>query len=384
MKKFIALILLGLIGIPIMGYFPIGGTPVWSAHYISLTFLLFLGVSFVLWDFNKWLGVFSAMCLISTFFVSKGSIRALAILIQFDLLCLVAYGVSKFDKNCRKWIIGGIAGFVIMQSGWLVLQYFNLDPMFFLKNKDGADVTKNVMVGFMGSTGQLGATSAIVLPLMAYIHPLLALLCFGAICVSKSSFALVAGMSSGLIYFFLTNKKLFKIAVIVCLIVGTFFFGKLEYIRGVDFQMRFEVWKSAVSCTVKGELPILVNNQFGTAKCNPILGYGFGNFLKIFPYVPGYSRFNFDREKFAHAHNDYVETFFELGYMGLIGIILLLGGFANDFIKATKSRELAMAGCCIIAYLLCSLGNFNSQIAVSGLLVMLCYGMFRGCLNGKT
>ena len=120
---------------------------------------------------------------------------------------------------------------------------------------------------------------------------------------------------------------------------------------------------------------------------NPLWGYGFGNFLVYFPFIPQQQNFNYINEKFTHAHNDLIETpVFELGVIGLISLLLLFINFFREFIVHKKNKELIMIFTCILAYLLNALGNFLSQIAVSGMLLMIFYGMFKGIIkeNGKT
>ena len=113
---------------------------------------------------------------------------------------------------------------------------------------------------------------------------------------------------------------------------------------------------------------------------NPWVGFGFGNYLRLFPYVPeeiAEHKFNYRNEKFTHAHNDLIEIFFELGYLGLICFIGLVGNFIWGF-RVKHNKEKVLYFCCIMAYLLNCMGNFLSQLAVSGMLLVIFYGLYRG------
>ena len=73
-----------------------------------------------------------------------------------------------------------------------------------------------------------------------------------------------------------------------------------------------------------------------------------------------------------------VELFFEFGYIGVVLLIGFLGSLLFAFLKAVKTKEFVLYSSCVLAYLLNSIGNFCSQIAVSGLLFILFLGMFYG------
>ena len=376
MKNNIALTI-GFLAVVLGGFLKIG-TPVWSGQYLILCLFLYIWLALYLWEFNKFLTILILVCIFSVFFRTQCTVKSISMLNQIVFLSFLSHHVSKM-KN-YKWLIGMIAGIVLMQFMWIVLQYFNIDPMF--KPIDGS---RDKLVAFMGSPDQMGAFFAITLPLMCYINPVLGLVSLIGIIISKSSFAIMAGVLAGSMYFLKTGIYKLKLWVIIGVISSIIiFFGFVEKITGADFQMRFSVWKHAVQSVTTGKISVVINERPLQAITNPVFGYGMGNFPKLFPHVPqSYveNKFNYMDEKFTHAHNDYVETFFELGYLGLMSLLLLLGGWICDFFKK-NSKEAIMCGCCVSSYLLCATGNFVSQIAVLGFLLSLFYGMFKGVSNG--
>ncbi len=381
MKKFLILTIAGIILVPLSGVLPIKGTAVWNAQFIGLLFLLFLGVAIFLWDYNKCLSIFFGSCVLSTFFVAGMSSRAITLLYQISFCLLASYGISKFTKGYRKAILYTIAGLIFVQFSWLVMQAYNLDP-FFDSIYDGS---RDELVGFSGATGQLGAFFAITLPVALYVFPPVALLNVVGLMIAKSSFAFVAGFVSSLFYIWFVSKKLFAIFLIIGIVSGGIFFLKVEKLTDWDFDTRLSVWKYATKMSMSGSVEIEKGKK-AEVVWNSILGCGFGNFPRIFPYIPQKPRFNLPREKFTHAHNDPIEFFAELGHAAKVILFLILGNMLLIFKKSQKSREMVVCSACLLAVFLNSLGNFIFHIAVSGMLIVVFLGMFHGIrkeqLNG--
>lgn len=380
MKKFSWLIALAVFAVPLAGIIPCHENPVWYWQFILLQLVLFLGIATALWDFNKLLSIFNVLCLFSVIFVTKINPRAMIFLMHIGLLCLASYGISRLKDT--KIIRRAIFGIVALQFIWVILQSLNLDPIFVYIY----DHSKDATVGFSGSKDHMGSLFAITFPLALSINPLLGIFSLIGIMFSKASFAFASAIISGLGYLFFTSKTIFKVSLIIVLIVMGIFFS-IEKLRTIDFSMRFRVWKYTIEHTHKGSIDIEYKGRLLTVKCNPFLGYGLGNFLTIFPRVPQTPQqsFNYATEKFTHAHNDLAEVFFEFGYAGILIWLGIIFFFIRSFIKAkNKTKELCCYFFCIVAYLLNSLGNFISHIAVSGMLLSVFYGLYRGELNGKT
>lgn len=382
MRKFLTLIILAIFVIPLSSVIPLRGQPIWYGQYLGLLFFLFLGMSIVLWQFNRWLSVLTLLCLYSTFFVASMSPRSIVLLFQLDLACLASYGISKFSREHRKIIVRAIVGLILLQGLWLALQANNVpvkigstDLTFVSKLRPG----QKELVGFSGSPGQIGTFFALILPVALHTFWPLVLLSLAGLVVSKSSFAAVAGLVSGLIYLFYVKKKWFVVGLVLCMWFSGVFFLKVDKLKSSDFGTRLYVWKHSIETTVKGKIRIIQNGRRLQIETNPWVGWGFGNYLRLFPYVPEETakhKFNYENEKFTHAHNDYIETFFDLGWPGLICMIGLVGNFIRKFWRIKYDNEAVLYFSCISAYLLNSLGNFLSQLAVSGMLIAIFYGLY--------
>ena len=378
-NKFVILIAIGIFVVPISAIAQIGGQPMWFPHYLALLFMMFLGAAFVLWDFDKILSIFIIICVCSTFFVSKIHPRAVMLLIQLILCCLIAYGVSKFNSIQRRGVLLAIFGLFLLQAVWVILQHLNLDPLF----NSIANPTVDAIGGFSGSADQIGTFFALTLPIVLYLCPVLAIFSLIGIYLSKSSFALVSGIVAGLFYLYYKSKKLFGVCLLLSILVATIFFTKAETLTVQDFKVRFTVWKYSSLAVINKEINVTFRNVNVKVKCNPWIGYGFGNYRMIFPYMPQIEGINCVDEKFTHAHNDYVENLFELGYIGSLALFLLIVSVFVRFYKSHKSEEGVLYFSCILAYMMNATGNFLSQIAISGMLLTLFFGLFRGVLNEK-
>jgi len=313
------------------------------------------------------------------------------LLFQLDLACLASYGVSKFGKEHRKVILRAIVGLMLLQGLWLALQANNIPIKIKTENFE-TDLTfvsklrpgQKELVGFSGSPDQIGTFFALTLPVVLHVFPLLILLSLAGLVVSKSSFAFVAGIISGLIYLFFVRRKWFIVGLVLCIGFSTLFFSKVDKLKSTDFQTRFRVWEHSVKTTLEGKIRIVMRDKGLQIETSPWVGFGFGNYSRLFPYVPeeiAEHKFNYRNEKFTHAHNDFIEGFFELGWPGLICMLGLLGNFIRKFWRIKYDNEAVLYFSCVSAYLLNSFGNFCSQLAVSGLLIAIFYGLYKGVMR---
>lgn len=219
MKRYLFLVILAVFIVPLAAIFP-GSFPLWYKQCVALLFFLFLGMSVFLWDFNKYVSIFTAICLFSTYFVAYRAPRAIMLLFHLDLLCLAAYGISRLKVEYRKWIVRAVLGLVILQSAWLIMQAFHLDPFFYSLT----DKSKDELVGLTCAKDQLGTFFALTLPVTLHFFTPLAILSIIGIFISKSSFAAGAGIVSGLGYLFFVKRHLFwRYAGVTAVITAVFF-----------------------------------------------------------------------------------------------------------------------------------------------------------------
>lgn len=399
MNKLLIVTLLSILFVPLAGIIPVIGQPVWFSQYVALQLIAFVFCALYFWNFNKFLSVFILICVFSTYnsflmsfyqcvikFITNNnttvtipsiSPRAIILLLQLSLCSLASFQISKLNKRQRKIILLGLFALLLLQTFWLGKQYLGEDRIFSLLR----DSSKDGLVGFSGAADQLGSFYAIITPALLYLSPFILLFSGIGIILAKSSFAIVSMVLASLFFLFFKSKLMFIIIIPVLIFFSIIYFTRFDILNKGDFTTRLNVWRYAIKSTIDGKID--VGRELRT---NRVTGYGFGNFQAIFPYVPQKDRnFNYIDEKFTHAHNDYVEIFFELGWAGLISVILLSGSVIYEFIKSKKTIEIVAYASSVMAYGLNAVGNFVSQIAVSGLLIILFYGMFKGAIrDGNT
>lgn len=374
---YLSLIIFAIFLIPFSAIIHIGPEAVWYPQVLGLLTTLFILCSIILWQFNKYLSLFTLLCLFSTIFVVGINARALLMMIFLDSCSLVAYGISRFSKQHRQIVYYAICGLIFFQFIWMTFQAYNSDSFFASKT----DAAKDEMVGLSGSADQIGAFFAITMPAALHLFWPIAVISIAGIIISKSSFAFFAGIISSLVYLFFWQRKMFKKAVVGVCLLSAVFFSRIDKLQTADFSSRIDPAKYIIKTIRDKEVKIIKNDAKLNVKCNPWMGYGFGNFRCIFPFIPYDSKYYFNcvDEKYVHAHNDFMETFvFELGYCGIVIGILLIENFVYGFIRSKKNRELVMSFCCVTAFLLNATGNFISQMAISGMLLIIFYGLYEG------
>jgi len=379
MKETTILTIIALFFVTIASAIPFPSYNVWFGQYVGLLAIFFISLVLYLWNKNKPLSLFLSFCILSTFSVTRLSPRAIMLMYQISLGAVFVYAIAQLNYKNREKIKYAIALLVMLQFLWIILQWCGLDPLFVCVYNDKMDG----LVGFSGAPNQIGAFFAITLPMMLHIHPLLSIISIIGLIVSRSSFAFVAGIVSGLLYCFFVYRKFFYYILIAFTLISAFFLKKVDNPCFVDFKTRFGVWAHAIHSTIEGDISMKHAGREGIVKTNPLYGYGLGNFFVIFPRTPERPYFNYEREKYNHAHNEYVESFFELGYIGIIIIFSMIIKFFINFLYTIKDEEIMAYFCCIMAILINSMGNFTLHIALNGLLLIVYYGLFEGVRIGN-
>lgn len=101
-------------------------------------------------------------------------------------------------------------------------------------------------------------------------------------------------------------------------------FGSTGYERLNSFAWRLQIWKDSIDWM---------------AKSHYLFGYGVASFINYsqdFAMANAFQTQDFD----INAHNIYVQTFFELGFFGLIALLYLLSSYIRTFIKIYKRDSL--------------------------------------------
>lgn len=368
------LILCSIFLVPLSTIIPLKNSIVWYPQFLTLLSTGFLLLSLELWKFNKAISLFTIYLLYSYIFVCDQNARSMLCLASGYAGCYIAYFSSKFKSSATA--IKCISVMVFLQFILVILQCFHRDPFFSSLNGD----FYNGIVGFLGSHNQLAIYSATVAVL---VSPFLIITAIVPLVLVKTSSALFALFTGGLLYTFLRySKKIVTIVIILCALSSIIWF---KYDNNVlsAFQERFEIWKLTVTQITQGEMLVTVSD--GIKKrlhCNPLTGYGLGSFMVISPPSQNELLKNVNH-RYEHVHNDLLEVWFEFGYIGLSILLFCIYTVIRDFVKYYKNsrNNLIKLFTALFVMSVCSLGVYVFHAPTTYFMFMLILGLFYSEVN---
>lgn len=301
----------------------------------------------------KWFLVWATLSWWFNFFLPPQS-TVVFFNIVFGLLFF--YFIKTFIKKEEiEKILKLICITALVQIGWLVVQLFKKDFIFYCYDSGSLWSGVGGLFGFMGNRAVLGTYLALCLPLFrVYFKWFIPLIIVGLI-ISRSSIAVISGIS-GLICFetitVILNKDYKKIIwlIIFCLIFcGLFFY----YIDRLGLE-RISLWKRILT-QMKWE------QHLG--------GQGMGRFQNL--------RIIIDKTNsvWDNPHNEYLNIYFELGAMALFLVIGYIVNLIRRFIKIFKTKEAIVLFSGIIVLLINSMGMFPMQLACTAFLGIIYFGL---------
>lgn len=374
MKKIFNIILLAsILIVPLASVFPIIGTITWYPQLLALMVLGFLLLASLLWEMNPFISLFLMYAVFSYLVICSQTPRAMLCLITGFSGVIFSYFISK---NIKPSFYKAICVVAVINIGLVILQVFNLDPIFKAQSHWILDRT----VGFMGSRNQLALFCLASSLVGMVVSPWFILLSWPIFLVKCSSAML--GLLVGIIsYLFMNNRKDIINFILLSGICVIFIFC---HDKSNELKERMSVWNLSIHQTINGTIDdydsqegrvVLSNHR--VVKCNPWTGFGLGNFFVFSPSSQvGFSFSPWHR--FEHAHNDMIESFFEFGKVGLGLLVLCILGVINDFRKATKTREIKILFSSLIALGISSCGVYAFHAPVSFFMVCLVLGLFYG------
>ena len=367
---------------PLAAFVPIPYTDVWYSAYIGLFAALMLAVAVYLWPFSWLLSLLSGWALFSAIFVSQQHPKAMLLIIQLNMALIAIRKISELSAVWRRRVLYAMLFVYYVQVVMISLQSIGSDPVF----NSLANPLQDDTVGISGSKNQVGLFFAVTAPMAVSFHPALGLMNLLGVCLSKTTIAAAAFFISMSAYVFMHNKFLGIIALtMLCVLIAVY----LRYIDDFSepkLRERKELILSSVRDVERGYAKMRHGQAEMTVTTNRWLGFGLGNFMRVSPYT----QYDFTTKHnlgvgqeaphhvYEHAHNDYVENWYELGRTGFIITLGLVLKFFTDFIKAYKTKILKVCFCAVLAHLICALGIYTIQTAISGLCLMVFYGLFMG------
>jgi len=286
--------------------------------------LIILTLCSLIWKRNKSMALFIAWCLLIFFYTKSLMIADAKGAGQFsmnpyaflNMTNVVLYGIFyyilhqiKINKEQLYKTLGFIA---VFQAVYVILQFLQLDQFFNNITRHLMNQTVRWPVGMWGNEALVSWCIAICSPFLLafkkFRYRLGYCICFGAVCCTKCS-AGIAAFILGYIFWLFFNTKLNTRKIAICLLTIVLLSGAWAYKSGkftyyFNPTHRYAVWKKSVE--IWHEMPIT--------------GWGLGSYRTLFwQRAP---EFRSDGH-WAQTHNDYLQTLFETGVVGL-GILLSL------------------------------------------------------------
>lgn len=378
----IYLIIASIFLVPLAGIITIPHKVFWYPSFLAMEFIGGVAIASQFWKINKSLSVVIGYLVFTCLILNRGDlIQQLTLFFGLTVL-FITLAVSKI-KNTKP-IYTAIMIVAALNIFYCVLQLFHIDPQF-THHKNTYDI-----VGFMGSRNQLGAflcaTAFLSVPIAA-----LSLIPFFLSNIFSGFFGFLAGL---IVYFWKKDNRYSKILIALFIIVTVLLLihpsGKL--------QERLDLWQLTVTQVTEGKAVInmprytdwpsqnYIAPYAREIHCNPLFGFGLGNFNKFSPMTQLDILYNHKHNLplgnyYEHAHNDLAEWHYEEGWLGLIVMLFVIGEVAWTFWRAIKTPMVIATFSSLVAQSVCSCGVYVFHSPVSFFMFCLTLGLFYAEVN---
>lgn len=217
--------------------------------FIQYSAILCLGISFFIKrerDIqNKWLGGLFIYLFINTILSHFNPVNRMALVNLFLGIFLLKFIAERIKFSMRFTRSIGISFLILalMNTVFILLQSVNKDPIFQSINPSAmpqVDVT-----GLMGAKYALGAVSALSIPFIYSIHPVLCVFLVPLFIISKSSTSVIAGIVAFLFLLWHQNRSRAIVISILLLLAGSAYVLMFDMPTG-GFSQRLNVWWAAI------------------------------------------------------------------------------------------------------------------------------------------
>lgn len=285
---------------------------------------------------NVFLGLFLMYSMINTFALSFNPPSRLVLMNIFLGLLTLKILAERIDFNFRKIGILLLC-FLVVNMGEMALQFFQKDPIFSSVNPEAMPQVD--VVGFMSIRFALGILAAFSIPFLFSIHWSVCSLALPLIYFSKASTPALACVVAFLYLMYFENKKLFWTFLALGLAAIVYYVGFYDAPSG-QFSKRIHVWFAGIKMLTQ----------------KPYFGWGLGawNGLNIVTIQE-----NGQPEKWAWAHNDFLQLAFE---QGIIACVILYAYLKDFFKKIVFSPEGRVIFSLLIVLMIVSTFHFPFHI----------------------
>ena len=295
---------------------------------------------------NRWLRYFIVWCVINwwlNFFIPASSSIGLfmilcALILYIGIRKLLDIGFLSADKIISLLCFG-----TVIQIIWMVLQAFEKDPIFYgITNSGLPNLTKGFrmpIVGWSGNPALLSASLAMIAFLFLYKGKVWFWISVIAIIFLKSFTGMLCLFASGLFYLFcqkLLSKKITLWIILSCITLGLF----TIFIKFPNFD-RIYIWDKLIHSTVNSR---------------PIIGRGINFFSQL-------NIIDKTNTPWTEAHNDYLQMWLELGFIGVGLFMAFVVNIFKDFFSKIRSHKEICIASSLVAWLVLGISLFPMHLA---------------------
>jgi len=369
-----------------------------QANFFQVAVMVMVGLFCV----NRYLGAFLVWSACSYIFINHDGYGLVTLQNTFFGILLYQFIVLYSRPSGYKKYLWALIGILLFNIAWTPLQIFDVDPVWRIVNLDKIQVMTEYQ-GWFALPAFLGNYVALVLPFILAMCVWLVPFALIGLWFSKSTFSVVAAVGATLFFFWFKKRILFW-ALLIILAVASAFYIRTDLKTG-QFGRRLKCWHSTLHGafqkqffgngigmygnnimvvevtpthnTLLARHPIqlfeFIHNEAAESGKPQLADYikeKVKDFQRGNPTVPMaeisnvFQKENMDVMVWKETHNDFIQTFFNLGLVGLGLIILYICNIFRRFWKVgTKSTVNVMFASSFLAIIIITMGHFPFQVA---------------------
>lgn len=296
-----------------------------------------------------------------------------AFLVLISFIYFTSVASSDFNNerifNIMSWV-----GFLMACYG--IAQYFGLDQFYAVKPKSIIGTTESANIaGNLGQPTLLASFLAMIVPIQFCIRKhSFGIITFIAICLCQAKLAIFASiLGTSVYYIYRSDRRLYGFKVfsffLFIIIAGYLTYSHFKPNNLLSSNGRYQMWREIL-------LDIKDGRVVPNGKDYSLTGHGIGSF----------KFFNTRKHdgNWAQAHNEYLQVFYEMGFIGLILLILaIIKTFDDSYFVFTNSHYGAVGAFFVTA--ICAVYYFQwhlpSQALYSLTILGILYKRSGACLK---
>lgn len=287
--------------------------------------------------------------------------------IGISFIFFMAYRViagAEITQDMRKWIVKTMVWCGFLLSIHCIGQHFGLLQWFTVNNHilEIRNLNQSQVVGMLNHPTLVGPFIAMLVPLAIYLRKWLFIpFMITAVLLTQSWVAGIAmGVSLSSLFFIMSKKRLILGVCAIILLIGIGITGyttnpKIKAFVNSESSGRAGEWKQVIHDLHK---PYHKNYYVYT-------GMGPGSFKYMYPRRV--------KSTFVQAHNEYLEIFYTLGYVGLVLFLISLSVFFVNIDYESRINRYLFGSC--LCAMIAAGGIFMFQLSPHNIFIITIAGL---------